>query len=368
MLSDCLAGLRVLDLSMYIPGPLATLWLGDLGAEVVKVEGPAGDPMRVMGPVDADGTTPFYKLANRNKTVVNLDLKAEEGKALFVRMVEKADILLDGFRPGVLERLGFGDARLARLNPRLITCRLSGYGGTGPFAERAGHDVTYLAASGMLAVTGPAERPLMTFPPLADHAGAMLAVNSILAALLRRATTGTGAVIDVSLAEAALSWMGGVLTMAHRGGDSRREADLINGGAACYRIYRAGDGRFLALAALEEKFWRSFCRAVGREDWIARQAEPLLQTGLAAELEALFASRTLAEWTALLEPADCTFEPVLMPSEIPGHPHHRARGFVQVAEDGIVDVLLPILMNGERVRPRRPLTEQAAEAVVAGWR
>ncbi|OAN50216.1 carnitine dehydratase [Paramagnetospirillum marisnigri] len=368
MLSDCLSGLRVLDLSMYIPGPLATMWLSDLGAEVVKVEGPLGDPMRVMGPVDADGTTAFYKLANRNKTVVALDLKSAGGKAAFAGLLEKADVLLDGFRPGVLARLGFGDERLVGLNPRLITCRLSGYGGTGPFAERAGHDVTYLAAAGMLAASGPAERPVMTFPPLADHAGAMLAVNAILAALLRRATTGKGAVIDVSLSEAALSWMGGVLTMAERWGTPGREADLINGGAAHYRIYRTRDGRFAAIAALEEKFWRSFCTAVERPDWIARQADPLPQTAMIAELEALFASKTLAEWTTLLEPADCTFEPVLDPSEVADHPHHRARGFVRRAADGIIDVALPMLMDGQRVRDRRPLVERGAEAVLADWR
>jgi len=368
MLADCLAGLRVLDLSMYIPGPLATLWLSDLGAEVVKVEGPAGDPMRVMGAVDADGTTPFYKLANRNKTVVSLDLKSEAGKRLFAGLAAKADVMLDGFRPGVLDRLGFDEARMAELNPRLVTCRLSGYGGTGPFASRAGHDVTYLAACGLLATNGPAERPVMGFPPLADHAGAMLAVNAILAALLRRATTGKGALIDVSLSEAALSWMGGVLTMARREGDPGREDDLINGGAAHYRIYATKDGRFCAIAALEDKFWQSFCQAIGRTEWIHRHDEPLPQTALIAEMEALFASRTLAEWSQVLEPADCTFEPVLLPSEVPSHPHHRARDFIQVADDGIVDVLLPIKMEGARVRLRRPFSEQSPEAVLAGWR
>ncbi len=368
MLADCLAGLRVLDLSMYIPGPLATLWLSDLGAEVIKVEGPAGDPMRTMGPVDADGTTPFYKLANRNKTVVGLDLKTEEGKRLFARMIGGADVLLDGFRPGVLGRLGFGEAALAELNPRLVTCRLSGYGGTGPFADRAGHDVTYLAASGMLAATGPAERPLMPYPPLADHAGAMLAVNAILAALLRRGATGKGATIDVSLAEAALSWMSGVLTAGRRWGGPAREADLINGGAAHYRIYRTKDGRFAAIAALEDKFWQSFCAAIGHPEWIHRHDEPLPQTALIADMEALFASRSLAEWTAVLEPANCTFEPVLEPAEVPFHPHHRARDFVHVGDDGIVDVLLPIMMEGARVRLRRPFTEQSAEEVLSGWR
>ena len=368
MISDCLAGLRVLDLSMYIPGPLATLWLSDLGAEVIKIESPAGDPMRTMGPVDADGTTAFYKLANANKIIVTLDLKSEDGKTRFAQMVAKADVLLEGFRPGVMERLGFPIKRLHEINPRLVHCALSGYGGTGPFATRAGHDVTYLAVTGLLAASGPAERPIMTFPPLADHAGAMLAVNSILAALLKRGATGKGSTIDISLAEAALSWMGGVLTMAHRWGDPKREHDLINGGAAFYRIYKTNDGRFAAIAALEDKFWKSFCGAIGKPEWIHRQSENLPQTKLIAEMEALFATRSLAEWTALLEPADCTFEPILEPHEVADHPHHKARDFVHVNDQGLVEVLLPIMMEGARPRRRRPLTEQAPEEVLSGWR
>ncbi len=156
MLAHCLAGTRVLDLSYYIPGPLAALWLADLGAEVVKVEPPAGDPMRAMGPVDADGTTPFYKLANRSKTVVRLDLKSAHGRRQLERMVTRSDVLLDAYRPGVLGRLGFGPDRVRQLNPRLVHCSLSGYGLTGPWAGRAGHDLTYLALAGALAASGPA--------------------------------------------------------------------------------------------------------------------------------------------------------------------------------------------------------------------
>jgi crotonobetainyl-CoA:carnitine CoA-transferase CaiB-like acyl-CoA transferase len=195
----------------------------------------------------------------------------------------------------------------------------------------------------------------------------MLAVNAILAALLKRATSGKGTTIDISLAEAALSWMGGVLTMAHRWGDPKREHDLINGGAAFYRIYKTRDGRFAAIAALEEKFWQAFCAAVGRPDWVARQAEPLPQHGLIGEMEALFASKTLAEWTALLEPFDCTFEPVLEPHEVASHPHHAERGFTRVSEQGLVEVVLPVLMEGERPRQRRGLSERTAGDVLSAW-
>jgi crotonobetainyl-CoA:carnitine CoA-transferase CaiB-like acyl-CoA transferase len=369
MLADCLAGLKVLDLSVYIPGPMATMWLSDLGADVVKVEPPARDPMLTAGPVDADGSTCFYKLVNRNKSVVILDLKSESGKELFAQLVGRADVLLESYRPGTLAKLGFPRDRLQALNPRLVHCAMSGFGQTGPHAKVAGHDVNYMAVTGGLAVTGPAERPIMTFPPLADHAGAMSAVMAILAALIKRGRTGQGCVLDVSLAEAALSWMGGVLTIARKWGEQPREAGEIDGGAAFYRLYQTADGRWAALAALEEKFWQGFCTAVGRPDWIARhRAEPLPQTKLIAELDALFATRTLAEWTALLAPVDCTFEPVLLPSEVPDHPHHAARGLVQAGGDGLVDVLVPFLMDETRAPARRPFANQTAEQVLAGWR
>lgn len=369
MLAECLAGIRVLDLTQYIPGPYAAQWLGDLGAEVVKIEPPAGDPMRTMGPVDADGSTVFYKLANRNKVVVRLDLKSPAGTEAFRALLAKADVLLEAYRPGVLARLGFDRETLAGINPRLIHCSLSGYGQTGPHATVAGHDLTYVALAGALHASGTADRPVMTFPPLADHAGAMLTMTAILAALVRRGVTGLGTHVDVSLAEAALGWMAGVLTAARRWGDQPREHDLINGGAAFYRVYGTRDGRFVALAALEEKFWSKFCAVVGHPEWIGRQAEPLPQAALAADLEALFLTRDRDDWVRLLAPADCCFEPVLEAAEVPDHPQWRDRGFVRAGCDGdeLVEVLLPILMDGARAAPRRPLREANAESVVASW-
>lgn len=369
MIAECLAGVKVLDLSSFLPGPFATLWLADLGAEVVKVEAPAGDPLRGMGPVDADGTSPFYKLANRNKSVVRLDLADEADSRRFTRLAAKADVLVDGLRPGALARLGFAPERLEALNPRLIQCALSGWGQTGPKAAAAGHDLTYLARAGWLAVTGPAERPLMPFPPVAGHAGAALTVIAILAALLRRGTTGRGTRLDLALSDAALSWMGGVLTMAQRGASPEREQATINGGAACYRVYPTACGRFMALAALEPKFWAAFCTAVGRPEWIHRQADSLPQTALIAEVEALFRSRGRDDWAALLAPVDCCCEPVLEPAEVAPQPQVQARGFLQTDNaHGLAEVLLPVLMDGARPLRRRPLIEDNADAVLAAWR
>ena len=368
MLAHCLAGIRVLDLTHFIPGPLATQWLADLGAEVVKVEPPGGDPMRTMGPLDSDGTTPFYKLANRNKTVVRLDLKDERGHRLFEQLVAAADVLIEGYRPGVMARLGFGDQALAALNPRLIHCSLSGYGQTGPYAAKAGHDLTYMALSGGLAASGTADRPTIPYPPQADQAGAMAAVIAVLAALLKRAGSGKGARLDVSLAESALSWMGGVLTAAGRWGDEGREQGLINGAAAFYQIYRAGDGRFLAVAPIEDKFWAGFCAALGRPDLVVRHHDPLPQTALIAELQTILATKSRDEWMTIFDPADCCVAPVLEPSEVPDHPHHVARQLVERREDGLIEVLLPMLIDGARAKTRRPFADDTAEAVAAGWR
>lgn len=364
MLDSCLDGLRVLDLSQYNPGPFATLMLSDLGAEVVKVEPPAGDPQRSFGPLDADGLSPVYKVLNRNKTIIRLDLKSAEGKADFAKLVARADVLLEAYRPGVMDRLGFGRAALAAVNPRLVHCALTGFGQTGPYRLRAGHDLTYVAVSGGQGASGTADRPVMTFPPLADHAGAMQAVASILAALLKRARTGKGVFLDVALSESLTAWQYGALNV--RPGPVR-EGDVLNGGAAYYRLYRTADGRFAALAPLEEKFWRAFCEAAGRLDLLPRHADALPQTALIAEVAALFASRTLAEWQAILDPADCCFEAVLEPGEVPGHPQAAARGLVREGPDGLLDVAFPTLIDAAPPPARQPLREVPVSDVAARW-
>ncbi|MBF0305178.1 MAG: CoA transferase [Alphaproteobacteria bacterium] len=359
MLQDCLRGIRVLDLSQYIPGPFATLTLSDLGADVVKVEPPAGDPMRGFGPLGEGGVSPLYACLNGNKTVLKLDLKRPEGVAALTALVAHADVMLESYRPGTLDKLGFGRQRLAALNPGLIHCALSGFGQDGPYRLRAGHDMTYLALTGGLSVTGTKETPVMPFPPLADHAGAMQAVIAIMAALIGRGRSGRGCGLDVSLFESALSWQ--YMALAEPG--MRRGEALINGGAAYYRVYRTADGRFAAFAPLEPKFWQAFCAAVARPDLAPRQAEPLPQTALIAELETLFAGRTLAEWKALLDPADCCFEAVLEPAEVAAHPHVAARGLI--AEGGAV--LFPCRIADTPPPARRPWREGTVSEVVEAW-
>ncbi len=370
MLTQCLDGVRLLDLSQYLPGPYAAQILGDLGAEVVKVEPPAGDPMRRLGPLDGDGVSVFYKLVNAGKAVVRLDLKSEQGRADFAVLAGCADALIESFRPGVLDRLGLGHEALASLNPGLVHCALSGYGRNGPYAQRAGHDINYMALGGGLATSGPREAPAMAHPPTADFAGGTQAALVTLAALLRRARSGVGAFLDVSLMESVLAWQALTLTGALRPGHApARAQSLLNGGAACYGIYRSADGCFLTLGALEPKFWADFCRAVGRDDWVARQWEALPQEALIGEVAALFADRDLCHWETTLGPVDCCFQAVLDPAEVPDHPQIRARGLVQqrADPDPFAEVLFPAYVDGQAPMPRAPFREAVAADVLAAW-
>ena len=366
----CLHGFRVLDLSQYLPGPYAAQILADLGAEVIKIEPPAGDPMRAIGLRERDGTSAFYKLINAGKTVVRLDLKTEAGKMAFTRLVARADALVESFRPGALAKLGFGPEALTAINSRIVHCALSGYGQTGPYAPTAGHDINYMALAGGLATSGTAERPVVAHPPTADFASGMQAALATVAALLRRERTGHGATIDTSIAETVLGWQALVLTAArHPGHEPRRAAALLNGGAACYQIYETAERRFFTLGALEEKFWANFCRALGREDWIGRQWEPMPQKALIGEVAALTRGHPLAHWQMLLEGVDCCFQPVLDPAEVPGDPHIQARGLVRPAAepDGPVEVLFPAFIDGLAPEARSPLREKGAEDVVRVW-
>ncbi|MBP2294059.1 CaiB/BaiF CoA transferase family protein [Azospirillum rugosum] len=364
-----LSGLRVVDLGQYLPGPHAAQLLADLGAAVVKVEPPDGDPLRRLGPTDADGMTAAYKLLNAGKTVVRLDLKSADGRAAFETLVAKADALVESYRPGVLDKLGIGRDRLRALNPRLVHASLSGWGSTGPYALRAGHDLNYMAVGGGLDSSGLPDRPMISHPPVADFASAQQTALAVAAALLGRERTGQGCFLDLSIMETVLGWQGFQLTAAARGTMPERGESLLSGGAACYRIYRTADGRFATLSALEAKFWRGFCEAVGRPDWIARQSDPLPQTALTAELEALFASRDLAAWKALLDPVDCCFEALPTLIEVADHPHVAARGQVRrgTGPEPLVETLMGLRVDGGPPPARDPLRESGLDAVLAAW-
>lgn len=365
-----LAGLKVLDLTQFTPGPYASLLLSDLGAEVVKVEPPAGDPQRSDGPMDGDGISAWYKLMNRNKFVVKIDLKTIEGVEALARLLERADVLLESYRPGVLDRLGFPRRRIAALNSRLVHCALSGWGQTGPYRLRPGHDLNYMAYGGALIQSGTADAPVMTSPTVADFAGSLTAALMIASAVSARANGGGGAFIDVSLAEAVLGWIGPELTASLREGQApRRGQGPYNGGLACYQVYRTADGRFITLGIVEEKFWRGFCEAVERPDWLSRQWEPVPQHALIAEIAELIGTGTRAEWEARLDAAETCFHPVLELDELMVHPHTVARRLVQRSggADAIAEVLLPAWLDGRPPPPREPFREVNIAEALALW-
>ncbi len=320
-----LEDVKVLDLSQYIPGPFATRQLADLGANVIKIEPPCGDPMRRFM-LQGDGqVSPIYRHLNRGKRICPLDLKADQDRETLKNLLLDADVLLESYRPGVLERLGFGRARLNQINPGLIHCALSGYGQTGPYQSLGGHDLNYLAASGILAVSGTDEKPVMSYPPLADHAASMQACSMILAALYAsREKRLKGVYLDISIFESSLSW--NYLPIITN--SQSRTVDLLNGGAACYNIYQCADGGFISLGALEPHFWERFCTAVERKDWIERQHEALPQQSLISELNHLFSSQPVSYWNKLLGRLDCCFEPVSQISQLDQHPQIQARGML----------------------------------------
>jgi crotonobetainyl-CoA:carnitine CoA-transferase CaiB-like acyl-CoA transferase len=327
-----LQGLRVLDLSRLLPGPYATLVLADLGADVVKLEDPAGgDYLRWMPPMAGEQSGWFHAL-NRNKRSMALDLRRPEGPGVLLRLARRFDVVVESFRPGVLDRLGVGYEALSRENPAIVLCSISGYGQDGPYRDRAGHDIDYVALAGALAVNGPPERPVPLGVQVADVAGGSWpAVAGILAALVGRASTGRGAHVDVAMAEGALAMLALQQAAADaRGTPLRRGMEQLNGGSACYAVYRASDGGWVALGALEPKFFRAFCEAVGRPELGDRQFDDG-GAGPRAEVEAIFASRTRAEWGEFASRHDVCVMPVLEGDEPRRDPQvvHR-RSFVEV--------------------------------------
>ncbi len=367
-----LDGVRVLDLSRLLPGPYATLVLADLGADVVKVEDPqGGDYLRWMSPLAGEQSAYFHAL-NRNKRSLRLDLRRPEGAAAFRRLVRRFDVVVESFRPGVMDRFGVGYQALRAEQPRVILCSISGYGQDGPYRERAGHDLDYCAVAGVLALNGPPEEPVPLGVQVADVAGGSWpAVAGVLAALVRRAAGGEGSHVDVSMTDGALA----MLTMplgaaAARGTPLRRGQEMLIGGSACYGVYRTRDGRFVALGALEPKFFQRFCEVAGRPELADRQFDDGGR-GPRAELEALFATRTRDEWARLGAEHDACLAPVLEGDEPEGDPQLRARGMflrVDTPWEGksMASLRTPVRFAGVEAVPRpAPRLGEDSKAVLA---
>ncbi|MQA19510.1 CaiB/BaiF CoA transferase family protein [Rugamonas rivuli] len=326
-----LSGIRVLDLTRLLPGPVATMHLADMGAEVIKIEDPGpGDYARAMGPVRNE-VSQFFVAVNRGKRMKRLDLKDAAHREQLLAMVETADVLVESFRPGVMDKLGLGWHTLRERNPKLVMCAISGYGQHGPYALLAGHDINYIGYAGMLDQNAGADGvPALPNLQVGDLlGGAQSALQGILAALVAVKMGGAGRMVDVSMTAAVMAHNIMPLVGVNNGAPAAPGRDLLTGGVPCYNVYRTADGRYMAVGALELKFWQGCCDVLQRPDLKPRHWQLGQQVGgedamaLKAELDAVFAARTLAQWTEAFADADCCVTPVLRTEEALQHPLFR---------------------------------------------
>lgn len=337
-MSGPLASLKVLDFSTLLPGPFASLMLADMGAEVLRIESPTRmDLLRVLPPHD-QGTSASHAYLNRNKRSLALDLKQAEALEIVRELVKDYDILLEQFRPGVMERLGLGYAALRAINPRLIYVSITGYGQTGPYKDRAGHDINYLALAGVASYTGRQDSgPLPLGVQLADVGGGSLhAVVGLLAAVIARQHSGVGQYLDVSMTDCSFSLnaMAGAGYLAC-GVEPEWESHVLNGGSF-YDYYRSRDGRWMSVGSLEPAFMQQLCAALGRPELAAQglSPKPEQQKALKLALQVEFEKRSFDELCALFAGLDACVEPVLNLSEAVEHPQLKARELVSQVPRG----------------------------------
>jgi alpha-methylacyl-CoA racemase len=366
MAGSPLSDVRVLDLTRLLPGGFCSLLLADLGAEVLKVEDTGmGDYVRWSPPYYGSdeqhglGTrSALYLALNRGKRSVRLDLKSEAGREAFLRLVSSYDVVLDGFRPGVLDRLGVGYERMREANPAIVVAAITGYGQDGPNTQRAGHDINYLALTGLLGLTGESSGPpVSSAGQIADVNGGLMAAVGALAALNEARRSGEGQYVDVSMADGALSWLAFVAAQYLCDGQvPHRGEGVLSGGVACYRSYEASDG-WVSCGALEPKFWAAFCNGAGRPDLIEQQFAAPGSDGH-AEIAAVFRSRGREEWRAFNDEHDCCIEPILDVDEALRSELVRAREMVvEVDQPEVGPVRLvgsPIKLSRTPADPTRP--------------
>lgn len=352
-----LSGMKVLDLTRLLPGDYCTLILADYGAEILKVEEPEqGDYLRWYEPVNVK-ESPLFLGLNRNKKSITLNLKQPEAKEIFRALVKRYDILIEGFRPGVMERLDLGYSSLAKINPGLIYCALTGFGQDGPYVNRVGHDLNYIGIGGILSITGP-ENGLPSIPgaQMGDiGGGALMAAIGILMAVIARQTSGKGQFVDISMLDGILSWLSMIGSQFFADGNvPGREEMMLNGRYLCYRIYETKDHRYLTIGALEPKFWANLCNILRKEHLIAHQfTDGKEQIPLARELEETFKEKTLKEWLELFDEVDICHGPVNSLRDVFEDPQVRHRQMVievdHPVEGKLKQVGFPIKLS--RTRP-----------------
>ena len=369
-----LDGVKVIDLSMFLPGPVVTQIMSDHGAKVVRIEPPGGEPSRAFGPFDDAGESIWYRNTHRGKRSLQLDLKTPAGRAILVDLAREADVFIEGFRAGVVKKLGIDAETLCALNPRLIYCSLSAFGQDGPLSVKASHDMGAQAFTGFLALNDNGdEKPVVPGMPSADMAAALTGLSAVLMALFRRESTGKGDVIDANMYDALMAWT------AHLSGpvfDSRvpptTRTHRSIGGSAFYNIYETADGRHIALTGRELKFADALLKALQREDLfeLAKQDPGPDQQRLISELRDIFKQKTFTQWREFLADVEVSWAPILDMAEAFDHPHARAREMLFEDSDGTELPGTPVKFQHEpgQVGTRAPrLNEFADEVATTGW-
>jgi crotonobetainyl-CoA:carnitine CoA-transferase CaiB-like acyl-CoA transferase len=370
-----LTGIRVLDLTRLLPGAFCTLLLADLGADVIKIEQPGeGDYNRTFPPLNRKESGSFL-LLNRNKRSLTLNLKSAQGRDIFLKLVEDADVVVEGFRPGVMDRLKLGYDALKVVNPKLVVCSISGFGQTGPLREASGHDLNYMALAGALQLFGERGRaPIVPGLSIADvGGGSLMAVYGIMGALLARAKTGEGQYVDVSMMDGLVSWLTyHAADYLFAGIEPRGGERNFLGGAPCYNIYRCADGLYLSLGIIEAHFWARFCALVDRPEFVNDQwPEGDAREQQFNALSRIFMTRSRDAWAALLEQADIPAAPVNSMKEAFAHPQMQQREMLQhidhPVEGAIPQLGFPVKFSGTPARmvSPPPLLGQHNEEILA---
>jgi crotonobetainyl-CoA:carnitine CoA-transferase CaiB-like acyl-CoA transferase len=363
-----LSGLRVLDLSQFLPGPMVTQMMADQGADVLKIEPPAGDPARGMSPFE-DGMSFWFRSLNRGKRSLVLDLKSSEGKATLWSLIEGADVLLESFRPGVMARLGFDYQTVATKNPRIVYCSISAFGQTGTWADHPAHDIAAQALSGLLSVNdGPDGTPVVPGVPASDMAAALTALSAILMALVGRAQSGAGDYVDVSMLSSLLPWTTHLIGSIFTDGETPHSATQRSlGGAAFYQVYETADGKHVVLAGRELKFVRTLMTELGHPELaLLGEAEPgPAQQPLKDFLAATFKTRSRDAWVTWFVHKDIAFAPVLNLAEMPAHDAVRHSGMIYADTSGHHQIRSPIRFSDTPGVEQKVAPQLGADA--ANW-
>ncbi len=375
-----LEGTRVLDLSRLAPGPFCTMLLGDLGADVIVVEAP---PEHLHGALSTDQAIDpnslerarAYNALGRNKRSLVLNLRDETARDVFYRLAKTADVVLEGFRPGVVKRLGVDYETLRGVNPRLVYCSLSGYGQDGPYSMSVGHDINYIAMGGMLDMIGwQGEPPAIPLNVIADYAaGGLHAAYAILAALLARDKTGRGQYLDIAMSDGVMYLLAVALSQYFASGEvTRRGEGMLNGGVPYYNVYETKDGGWLSVGCLEPHFFANLCHALGCDDLTPFQHDPSRRAEVFKRFRERFVTKTRDEWTALFKGIDACVAPVQTLGEAAADAHNRYRGMVVEVEHPVlgkvpqVGVATKLSDTPGRVRTPAPRPGQHSDEVLAG--